>query len=341
MPAETRSAESPQESRSTLLLDRRQVSELLEMEECIDAVEAAFRAHAEGRSIPSGVLGAHVEGGGFHIKTAGLLGPVAYFAVKLNGNFHDNAGRHGLPRIQGVILLCDARNGYPLAVMDSTYITGLRTAAATGVAAKHLARAEASVATICGCGVQGRLQLEAICRVRPIRTVHAIDRDPEIAARFGAELGPRLGLDIRPTGDLGRAVRESHVCVTCTPSREPLLGPEDVSPGTFIAAIGADSEEKQELHPSLLAAAGVVVDHLEQCATIGDLHHALESGAMERSDIRGELHEVVAGARPGRVSDDEILVFDSTGVALQDVAAAVLVFEKARESGHGTAVELL
>lgn len=326
----------------TRLLMRRQVAELLGLDDAIAAVEAAFRAYAEGRAVPPGVLGVHVEGGGFHIKTAGLRdGSPPYFAAKLNGNFYANAERFGLPRIQGLVVLSDARNGYPLAVMDSTEITVVRTAAATAVAAKYLARADAAVATICGCGVQGRAQLAALCRVRPIASVHACDVDAAVAEKFAAELGGELGIAITPTKDLSRAARRSHVVVTCTPSRQPLLGPADVSPGAFIAAVGADSEEKQELDPELLAVASIVVDHLEQCATIGDLHHALECGVVARSDVRAELHEVVAGQRPGRTSDDEIVVFDSTGVALQDVAAAALVYERARDAGVGTLIEIL
>lgn len=326
----------------TRMLTRRQVAELLGLDDVIVAVEEAFRAYAEGRAIPPGVLGVHVEGGGFHIKTAGFReGSPPYFAAKLNGNFYANAERFDLPRIQGLVVLSDARNGYPLAVMDSVEITVVRTAAATAVAAKYLARADATVATICGCGVQGRAQLAALCRVRSIETVYAVDADDAVAERFAAELGKELRIAITPTRDLAQAARRSHVCVTCTPSRQPLLGPEDVSPGAFIAAVGADSEEKQELAPELMGIASIVVDHLEQCATIGDLHHALDHGAVSRSDVRAELHEVVAGQRPGRAADDEIVIFDSTGVALQDVAAAALVFERARDAGVGTLIELL
>jgi ornithine cyclodeaminase/alanine dehydrogenase-like protein (mu-crystallin family) len=131
------------------------------------------------------------------------------------------------------------------------------------------------------------------------------------------------------------------LCITCTPSRQPLFGVDAVAPGTFIAAAGADSEEKQELDPELLAASAVVVDHLEQCATIGELHHALDAGVMQRSDVRGELHEVLSGRRPGRLTDDEIVIFDSTGVALQDVAAAALVYERACDAGVGEELPLL
>jgi alanine dehydrogenase len=325
--------------RGTLILTRREVAGLLALDDCIAAVEAAFHAHGLGRTIPPGVLSAEAEGGAFHVKTAGLLAAPrtarSYFAAKVNGNFYRNAER-GLPRIQGVIALADAETGFPLAVMDSTEITLARTAAATAVAARHLARADARVATICGCGLQGRVQLRALCRVRPIERVFAFDADPAAAERLVSELAVELGIEIEPVEAPGRAAAASDLVVTCTPSRRPLLGLGDVWPGAFIAAVGADSPEKQELSPELLAAARVVVDSLEQCAAIGELHHALDAGALSRAEVHAELAQVVAGERPGRTSPEEIFVFDSTGVALEDVAAAALVFERAASAGVGT-----
>jgi alanine dehydrogenase len=149
----------------TLLLTRREIRALLSLEECIAAVEQAFRFHAEGWTFPPGVLGIHAPRGGFHIKAAGLKLDRTYFAAKTNGNFSQNMSRFGMPSIQGIIVLCDGENGYPLAIMDSIEITLTRTAAATAVAAKHLARPDSTVATICGCGNQGRVQLRALATV--------------------------------------------------------------------------------------------------------------------------------------------------------------------------------
>src|SRR5919206_2021134 len=155
----------------TVLLTRGDVRALLDMDACIDAVERAFRAHAEGHAVASGVLGAHVDGGGFHVKTAGLSSTVrGYFAAKVNANFPGNRERHGLPTIQGVIALFDGGNGRLLALLDSAEITSVRTAAATAVAARYLARPDSAVAGVCGCGVQGRAQLRALTRVLPVRT---------------------------------------------------------------------------------------------------------------------------------------------------------------------------
>src|SRR5205085_1538002 len=192
---------------------------------------------------PPGTLGIHTTGGGFHIKAGLLELGRTYFAAKTNANFPQNMQRFGLPLIQGIIVLCDGENGYPLALMDSMEITIIRTGAATGVAAKYLARQDAKVATICGCGNQGRISLKALAGVRPLTHAYAYDIDREQAGRFATELSQELGIEIRQVDDLAQAVAESDICVTCTPSKAPFLKREYVSPGTFIAAVGADSEE--------------------------------------------------------------------------------------------------
>ena len=325
----------------TLVLTRRDVAALISLEECIDAVEDAFRRHAEGGTIGPGILGVAAKDGGFHIKAAGLLGHrpgESFFAAKINGNFFRNPERFGMPAIQGIVLLCDGENGRPLALMDSIEITILRTGAATAVAAKYLARADARVVTICGCGNQGRVQLAALARVRPVERVFAFDRDGRRAEEFAREMSARIGIAIEAVRDLPRAVRHSDICVTCTPSREPLLRSGDVAPGTLLAAVGSDSPEKQELDPALLASSVVVADVLDQCAEIGELHHALEHGLMTKSQVHAELSDVVGGAKTGRTSPEEIIVFDSTGTALEDVAAAALVYTKALAAGKGTFV---
>jgi alanine dehydrogenase len=324
----------------TLVLTRRDVQALLGWDECIAAVEAAFRLHAEGRSLPPGVLGIRAPEGGFHIKAAGLDLGRRYFAAKTNANFSGNPRRHGLPAIQGVIVLCDADDGRPLAVMDSMEVTVRRTAAATAVAAKWLARPDARVATICGCGTQGRAQLRALVRVLPLRRVHAFDADEATARAYAADLSAELEIDVTPAARHADAVAGSDVCVTCTPSRQAFLLREHVRPGTFVAAVGADSPDKQELDPKLMAAAVVVADVLEQCAAIGDLHHAIEAGAMRLEAVHAELADVVTGRKPGRRSPEEITVFDSTGTALEDVAAAAIVYERAVAGGRGLAVAL-
>lgn len=323
-----------------LVLSRRDVFDLLSLRDCIDAVEAAFRLHAEGRTLGPGVLGVPAGTGGFHIKAAGLVGERRYFAAKTNANFPDNPRLFGRPAIQGTVVLFDATTGEPLATMDSGSVTALRTGAATAVAAKFLARRDTRTATLVGCGVQGALQVAAIAAVLPLQRVFVLDTDPERARSLASRASVSLGIPVEARTDLQAALRESDVCVTCTPARGAFLAASDVMPGTFIAAVGADNQGKQELAPELVASATLVVDVLEQCAEIGELQHALAAGLMRREDVHAELADVVAGRRPGRTRDDEVIVFDSSGTALQDVAAAIAVYEKARLTGRGTEVKL-
>jgi ornithine cyclodeaminase/alanine dehydrogenase-like protein (mu-crystallin family) len=325
-------------SASTLILSRRDVLELLTLHDCIDAVEQAFRLHADGRTLGPGVLGVPAADGGFHIKAAGLIGERSYFAAKTNANFPDNPRRFGLPTIQGTVVLADASTGEPLAVMDSASVTALRTGAATAVAAKFLARREARTATIVGCGVQGEIQLAAIAAILPLQRAWVLDTDHARAEALAVRAEASLGFHVEAGRDLRAALRDSDVCVTCTSSRRAFLTATDVAPGTFIAAVGADNRGKQELESALVASATLVVDVFEQCAEIGELQHALAAGLITRDRVHAELADVVASRRPGRTRPDEITIFDSSGTALQDVAAAMVVYEKARAAGRGLEV---
>src|SRR3954469_17439082 len=179
-----RTAEPTMPDTETLIFSRSDVERLLTLDECIAAVEDAFAQHAQGKTSPPGVLGMHAQDGGFHIKAALLTLDRPYFAAKTNGNFSRNFEHHRLPTIQGVVVLCDASNGFPLAVMDSISITALRTAAATAVAAKHLSRQDSKAVLVCGCGTQATVQLRALCRVRKPQRIQAYDRDAGKAARF-------------------------------------------------------------------------------------------------------------------------------------------------------------
>ena len=326
-------------SSGTLVLTRCDVQHFLTLNDCVKVVEHAFRLYGEGKTLPPAMTGIHSPEGGFHLK-AGIL-PLArnYFAAKVNANFPNNRERFNLPTIQGVVVLCDAQSGRPLAVMDSMEITAARTAAATAVAAKYLARRDSRVATICGCGDQGRVQLQALAQILKLQKAFAYDIADERASGFAHEWSDKLGIPVQATKDLNLAIERSDICVTCTSSRQPFLTRQHIKPGTFIAAVGADNPEKQELEPELMASAKIVVDILDQCASSGDLHHAIRAGAVSRSDVHAELGEVVAGKKPGRTSEEETIIFDSTGMALQDVAAAALLYEKAEQAGFERTVE--
>jgi alanine dehydrogenase len=322
--------------RQTVILTADDVDALLDMDGCIAAVENGFRLLGLGKAPAPAVLGVHVSGGGFHIKAATVELSRPYFVAKTNGNFPQNPSLFGLPTIQGVLVLSDAADGRLLAVMDSMRITELRTAAATGVAISHLAPRSASTVTLIGCGAQAASQLLAVKCVRDIDRAFVIDSDPGRAEAFADAMGPSLGFPISTPANAQEAMAASQIIVTCTPSHSPIIGPEDISPGTTIAAVGADNPEKVEIHPELMARSRVVVDSLEQAAAFGDLKHAITAEVMTQDDVHGSLPDIVAGKLEGRTSDDQIMVFDSTGIAIQDVMSAVSIFERAIETGRGT-----
>jgi alanine dehydrogenase len=323
------------QSDGTLLLRRSDVAHLVTLRECIDAVEKIFRWQGEGKVAAPEILGVRSAKGGLHVKAGLLENDRSYLVAKLNTNFPGNTRQFGFPTIQGVIVLYDGESGYPLAVIDSIDITVKRTAAASAVAAKYLARPDSSIVTICGCGTQGHAQLCALHTIFPLKKIQAFDTDESRAKKFAAALADELKLEIEPVHDLEQAIRKADICVTCTPSRQFFVRKENVSAGTFIAAVGADDEHKQEIDPALLASSKVVADNLAQCSTIGELHHAIRQGLMRKEDAYAELSEIVAGRKRGRTRVEEIIIFDSTGVATEDAVVAVTVYEKARAAMIG------
>jgi len=327
------------ETKGSLLLDRSDIRQLLDLTECIDAIEMVFRLQGEGKIPPSGILGVRTQSGGLHIKTASLSGAKSYISVKLNTNFPQNYARFGLSTIQGVIVLYDADDGRVLAVLDSMEITIKRTAAATAVAARYLARKNSAAVAICGCGEQGQAHLRALSLMFPLRKVYVFDIDPKASQHLAAQVSRESQADIEPVGSLPGAIQRSDVVVTCTPAMEFYVHKEDVAPGTFIAAVGADDSHKQEIDPALLSSAKVVADSLEQVCSIGDTHHAIAKGLMRKEDVYAALSEVVTGKKAGRINETDIIVFDSTGVAIEDAAAATVVYEKALTTGIGNYFE--
>jgi ornithine cyclodeaminase/alanine dehydrogenase len=319
-----------------LLLTRSQIVGLLSLDDFRNIVEDAFRRHARGASFEPALAHVDADEGEFHIKAGGLRGATPYFAAKINGGFFQNRFRCGLPNIQGLIVLSRADNGTPLAVMDSGEITTQRTGAATAVAAKYLARPDSRVCLVCGCGNQGRIQLRALARVLQFERVFAWSRDKERAAAYSSSMSDELCLSVVPCDEITPALTRSDVIVTCTPSRTPLIRRKDVPAGVFIAAVGSDSPAKQELDPDLVATSKIVADLKTQAVRVGETHHAVESGLMKPDQVHAELGDIVAGKLPGRIDSREVIIFDSTGTALQDVAAAAAVYEKAREFGVGT-----
>src|SRR5262245_42663836 len=316
----------------TLLLSRQAISRLATPRDYLAAMQMAFADVAAGRCEIPAVGHVPGVGGMFHIKAAQRSGSPALAVIKVNGNFPGNRARHDLPTIQGFIALLDAERGCVLALMDSIEITARRTAAATALAAKYLARPGARSLAMIGCGVQALYHVEALRDVASIETVSFCDLRDEAAEAFGARMR-ELGLSARKVGDAKAAAHGADIVVTVTTSTRPLLALADISPGAFVAGVGADNPSKHELAADLMNASCVVVDSVAQAATMGDLHHAIAAGAMTAANARAELADLVAGKCAGRTSGDERWIFDSTGLSIQDLAAAEMIYERARAVG--------
>jgi ornithine cyclodeaminase len=276
---------------------------------------------------------AHAE---VDVKTAYVAG-LPGFALKVSPGFFDNR-KLGLPSVSGMMMLLSATTGRLDALhLDNGYLTDVRTAAAGAVAARHLARKDARIAGVIGAGVQARLQMAALAKVRPLERVLVWARGGAKADACAEDLADRLGLEALAVNSAERLVLEADVVVTTTPARDPLVVADWLHPGLHITAIGSDAPAKNELHPAVLERADLLVcDDRAQCARLGELHHALEHG-IELAVT--ELGEITGGARPGRTGDDQITVCDLTGTGVEDTAIALLAWRKATSQRLGLTID--
>lgn len=321
-----------------LVMTEDEVKQVLDVRTCSDLVEQAFRLQGEGKagnlaSVPHRVID---PAGRCNIKP-GYLNQPKVEGIKIMRNFAANAER-GLPRQHCEILVIDMETGALEAMVGGVYITRIRTGSAGAVGARHLARPDARRVAVIGAGIQGEAQLEALAADRALGPVKVWSRSAERREGYARSLGPRLGLEIVPVNSIEAAVRDAEIVITATWAYEVLIREDWIRPGTYIAAIGADGPNMQELDPALLNRAKVVVDDVEQCAQIGEINVPLRRGEYRLEQLHGTIAEVCAGRKPGRESDREITIFDSTGIGLQDVIAAEYACRRGRELGLGRLV---
>ncbi|MHA3962415.1 MAG: ornithine cyclodeaminase family protein [Candidatus Thorarchaeota archaeon SMTZ1-45] len=326
----------------TIILTQSEVSACLSMREAIDAVKVAYSAFANGRvQMPSVQhLDVHQYNGEVDIKS-GFVEDFRLMGTKIASGFYDNQ-KKGLPPGIAVIVLLDLKTSMPLAIMDGTHITAYRTGAAGAVAASFLARKDSERIGIVGAGTQGCMQLLALRELFDIQNVKVWDIKQEMATRYKDQMSKQLSIDIQVVNKPDAAVPDSDILVTATPSRKALINADSIHDGIHINAIGADGPGKQELDPHIMTRASkIVVDSLEQCRKIGEIQHALNQGIINESKIHAEIGEIINGKKSGRESDDEITLFDSTGLSAQDIAAAKIVYDTAKKKGLGQRINLL
>ena len=321
--------------RGTLMIDRKELDECVEMIGVIDALEEAFVAYEQGDAVmpPKTYVDLPDHNGDFRAMPAYVNGSAGIKWVNVHP---DNPTEHDLPTVMGVVIYSDPETAYPLAIMDGTTLTRYRTGAVAGVATRYLAPPDATSLGLLGAGEQARTQLEAIAAVVDLERVVVTDLDERAVERFceeEADHAEEVG------GGTPEEVAGCDVISTTTPSTEPILKREWIDEGTHINAMGADADGKQELDSRIVADAAVIVDDWEQCSHSGEINVAVAEGRLTREDVYGDLSEVVAENLSSPT--DGISVSDSTGLAIQDIATAHLIYETARKQGAGYSFDLV
>lgn len=306
----------------------------------IDCVEQAFTALATKPVAMPAILRLDIPEfrGEVDVKTAYVPG-FDCFAIKVSPGFFDNP-KLGLPSLNGLMILFSSRTGLVEALLlDNGYLTDVRTAAAGGVAARHLARNDARSAAILGAGMQARLQLKALTLVRPIREARIWARDLEKARRLADEFSREHEIAAAAVADAKEAVAGADIVVTTTPAEKPILHADWLEAGQHLTAMGSDAEHKNEIDPAVFKHAIYVADRLSQTRILGELHHAIESGTAKPDQVFAELGAVIAGTARGRLHADDITFADLTGTGVQDTAIANLALTRAKNAGTGQMIE--
>ena len=316
----------------TLLLDRSNIKTLISMADVISVVEEAFRMCGEGSGRMPAKTYLSVEHGDFRAMPAALPGSAGVKWV----NVHPQNRSLGLPSIMGILIYSDPKTGYPLAIMDATEITAYRTGAAAAIASKYLARPDSHSVGIIGAGFQAHTQVLAHAELFNSISMNVFDVSTAAVDKLISSLSQ---FSIRSCS-IQEAVVSDIVC-TLTPSRSPIVRREWVNPGTHINAVGADAPGKQELDPSILKEAIVVVDDMEQASGSGEINVPVQKGTYSINEIYGTLAELVAGKKKGRDNNKDITVFDSTGIAVEDIAVAKVLFERAQQRGGYPSIDLV
>lgn len=329
----------------TLLLTDDEAKELLSMGEVMEAVESAFRAKGLGKvQMPAKSYLFYKQYNGDLRTMPSYLEELGISAVKIVNVHPDNQKKYNLPTVMAVIVLIDPKSGAPIAIMSGRTVTSMRTGAAGGIATKYLARRESKIIGIIGAGTQARTQTMALFEVyEKLEELRVWDINKEATQRFVAETEPIYGhlCKITPVETVKKAVEGADLVVTVTPSRKPLVTDDMVSPGMHFNCIGADAPGKEELDPNILKRAKIVIDDWDQASHSGEINVPLSRGIITKDNIWAAICEVAAGLKPGRESRDEITIFTSTGLAVQDAVTAKLAYNKAVEKGIGKFITMV
>jgi alanine dehydrogenase len=324
-----------------LSLSEIQVQALIDIDELIAALEQAHVQHSTGKAVmPVRLVVPLPQIQGRITSMPGFLSEDKALGMKVVTHFQDNP-KQGLPAILATIMLFSAETGKMIAVMDGSYITAIRTACASAMATKALANPQTPVLGILGAGVQARAHIQALARVRKLKKIKLYSPSGASAAAVKQDIAPQVEAAIEVVKSAEEAVRDSDILVTVTTAKEPIVKQEWLKPGVHINAVGSHRPDLREIDGATLARAKIVVDSREAImAECGDILLAIKEGSITGENIHGEIGEVLAQAKPGRRSTDELTLYKSVGIAIQDVTTANLVYQKALRQGVGTNVEI-
>lgn len=327
----------------TLLLNKEQVGRLICMKDVIGAVEEAYKAFNSGQVNQPPYTCIHLPPprGEIDFKLSHCSANEIISMKASSGGFPNNPTEHGVPSGMGTVLLFDARSCALICVMDGSLLTGLRTGAAGAVSVKVLARQNARKITSIGTGKQARMQIRAIHHVMKIEEIHAWDHHPENLARYKADIEGEFGIPVVMARSMQAAVEQADILITTTRGKGALVEAAWIQPGTHIVAMGTDTYGKQELEPEIFRHAKIVNDSTAQCIEKGETWHPLNQNIISQANIHAEIGEILLGQKPGRETEDEITIFDSTGMAIQDNTTAAKIYRNAIASGTGTTFEFI
>jgi len=318
----------------TILLKQSEIKDLVSMKEVIDSVEAGFTAYAKREVQMPAKKYLFFPEGDLRVMPCYVRGREEA-AVKCVNVHPKNPINNELPTVMAIIELIDPKTGFPLAVMDGTWVTDMRTGASAGVATKYLARPDSETLGIIGAGRQACTQLMAMDEVMKIEKAKVYCRTCSTRTKFARNATATYGFEVEAVKSPKEAVKDVDVVVTTTPSRKPLIKVDWISSGTHINAMGADAPSKQELDTNLLQKSKIVVDSWEQAKHSGEINVPVSQGILKRNDIHAKLGEIIIGKKVCR-EKDEITIFDSTGLAVQDTVTAWQIYRKVLEKGVGT-----
>nr|WP_315019779.1 ornithine cyclodeaminase family protein [uncultured Aminipila sp.] len=326
----------------TLLLSIKDVKEALSMKEVISAVEQGYISYNSGKVQQPDIVSMEMpeNNGETDIKSCyNKLNET--ISVKIASGFYDNGKNNQLPTMIGTILLFDGKNGAPLCVMDGSLITGIRTGAAGAISSKLLARKDSKIVAVFGGGGQARMQIYALCQVMNIKEIRVYSERKDELSKYKEDVEENTKAKVIICDTPQKAMKDADIAISTTPSKKYFVDKSLVKPGMHIIAVGADMAGKNEWDPEIFKGAKIVNDSIAQCVSRGETRNAIVSGIIKDTDIYAEIGQLLAGEKPLRENDDEITIFDTTGMGIQDNVTAVKVYEIAKKKGLGEYFEFI